>query len=246
MEFLLVPPQIERPKSHRRRLQWKAAWDDYIGYWVENPLLPWTSAQYAYPDVVTAENPHGGEKDHTSKKTAIGGWTHFFANAIAIASVDRWDALWLHLLAFTYEEIIWFYEWLAPWPFGIGISGVLGMQAGYLVYMSIMGRGNWLTWVGGFSTLIVYLEMYFTDEQSVLGNISHGAHLGGLAYGAMFGLLLDYVRRPTKGVALFRKYPGWWTLGIIACTMGLEPILKSRFPTTIKQSLKPALLVRRV
>lgn len=234
----ILPPQIEKPESSRRRLKWTAAWDDYLGYWVENPLLPWTSAQYAYPHVVTAENPHGGELDNTSKKTAINGWFVFFANVIAIASVDRWDALWLHLFAFTYHEITWFYEWLAPWPFGIGISGVLGMQAGYLVCLSVMGRGNWLTWVGGFATLIRYLLMYFTDEQSVMGKIGHRAHFGGLAYGAMFALLLDFVRKPSKGVALFRKYPGRWTIGILASLWGKESILNSRFPTKNKGTVR--------
>ena len=225
--FDFIPPKLLVNKSARRRLRWKAAWDTYYGYWVENPLLPWMSAQYGYP----TPNP---EEDHLKKRSALGGWYGFFANQIAIASIDRWDALYIPLLCFGWEELIWFYDWLAPSSgFGIGISGVLGMQAGYLIYQVLRGRGNWLAVVGGFSTLIGYIHMFVTDSKLGTARIGHGAHLGGIVQGAAYGALLDSIRKPSKGVPMFSKHAGLWTILIVLGVFGLQYLMKKYLPDPV-------------
>ena len=106
----------------------------------------------------------------------------------------------------------------SPWS-EHGISGVMGVMAGYLgaqVMFDKDARKLWIAWVGAGGTLASYSLALYTEIKG-LEHTNHFAHFGGMTYGFLAGWLIKrFWRKKTRGVGFFRRWDGTLTLALLA------------------------------
>ena len=111
------------------------------------------------------------------------------------------------------------------YPFGFGISGILGWQGGYLCAKAVSKRRTWAS-VGGLMVLQSYVRQWVAGHQGV----GHACHFTTLAQGFIAGLLLERYGPKPKPFKLIKRHVGKFVIAVVLGSFALGPILDYLFP----------------
>ena len=173
----------------------------------DNPMI------YSYPTTNWLQR-------NFSTRMAYGGWAAWLTLCVGISSYSLWALLIVLGLAFGENEFI-------PGIHGpgmhMGISGVMGFQAGYLLAQFLL-KWNWFS-LGGLVVLGVYTQKWAKGAA-----VSHRAHFQSMAEGFVAGLALNRFGPRRNPVQTLAKHSGKFTAGIFAFTLAFSIFLKSKYP----------------